>query len=89
MSGTGSIFRLTLPACVMLVGLPISAASAQTKDNAPVALPSASMMRQDKPGSESWTYAQPAARFLKYRTLIVETPSSTASTRLTGPNTPP
>jgi hypothetical protein len=29
-------------------------------------------MAQDAPGSESWTYAQPRERFLRYRTLIVE-----------------
>jgi hypothetical protein len=28
-------------------------------------------MTQDKPGSESWTYAQPVSRFSKYRTVIV------------------
>lgn len=49
-----------------------SAAMAQTEDHAPVALKSASKMDQDKPGSESWTYAQPREVFTKYRTLIVE-----------------
>ena len=73
MSETGSVLRrLAFPACILLVAVPVSAASAQTKDNAPVSLPSSRMMSQDKPGSESWTYAQPAARFLKYRTVIVE-----------------
>jgi hypothetical protein len=73
MSRTGSVLRrFTIPACVLLAAVPVSAASAQTKDNAPVSLPSASMMRQDKPGTESWTYAQPASRFTKYRTVIVD-----------------
>ena len=73
MSGTGSILRrLAFPACLLLVAVPVSAASAQTKDNAPVSLPSARMMTQDRPGTESWTYAQPAERFRKYRTVIVE-----------------
>lgn len=73
MSGTGSIFRrLAFPACLLLVAVPVSAANAQTKDNAPVSLPSARLMTQDRPGTESWTYAQPAERFRKYRTVIVE-----------------
>jgi len=29
-------------------------------------------MAQDSPGTESWTYAQPASVFLKYRTVIVD-----------------
>jgi hypothetical protein len=29
-------------------------------------------MTQDKPGSESWTYAQPRSVFLKYKTVIVD-----------------
>ena len=49
-----------------------SAALAQTKEHAPVAMKSASKMAQDKPGSESWTYAQPRSVFTKYRTVIVE-----------------
>ena len=48
------------------------AAVAQTRDHAPVSLPSASRMAQDKPGTESWTYSQPASVFTKYRTVIVD-----------------
>lgn len=29
-------------------------------------------MAQDKPGTESWTYSQPASVFTKYRTVIVD-----------------
>lgn len=47
-------------------------ALAQTKDHAPVALPSSSMMTQDKSGSESWTYVNPSAVFPNYRTVIVD-----------------
>lgn len=47
-------------------------ALAQTEDHAPVALKSGSKMEHDKPGSESWTYAQPRDVFTKYRTVIVE-----------------
>jgi len=47
-------------------------AVAQTRDNAPVGLPSASRMAQDSPGTESWTYAQPTSVFLKYRTVIID-----------------
>ena len=49
-----------------------TAAIAQTKDHAPVALPSARAMAQDKPGTESWTYVQPRSVFVKYRTVIVD-----------------
>jgi hypothetical protein len=49
-----------------------SSATAQTKDNAPVALPSARLMSQDKSGTESWTYSQPTSVFAKYRTVIVD-----------------
>jgi hypothetical protein len=59
--------------------LPISAALlvaspavAQTRDHAPVDLQSTQMLAQDKSGSESWTYLNPAAVFTKYRTVIIE-----------------
>lgn len=61
--------RYVLPVLVLLTPVRVEA---QTEDRAPVALPSGRMMSQDKPGSESWTYAQPAARFAKYRTVIVD-----------------
>jgi len=60
--------RLALPAILLLTAVPLSA---QTQDHAPVALPGANRMTQDKPGTESWTYAQPVSRFAKYRTVIV------------------
>jgi len=67
---TGSLLRrIALPATVLLMAAP---AHAQTRDQAPVSLPSSGKMMQDKPGSESWTYAQPQSRFLKYRTVIVD-----------------
>lgn len=49
-----------------------SPAAAQTEDRAPVNLPSANQLAQDKPGSESWTYARPRGDFAKFRTVIVE-----------------
>ena len=60
-----------------LAGLPLllliaGPAIAQTKDHAPVALPWARVLAQDKPGTESWTYAQPTSVFTKYRTVIVD-----------------
>lgn len=58
-----------LPAITLIAAAP---AVAQTKDHAPVSLPSAGLMTQDKPGTESWTYAQPTAVFTKYRTVIVD-----------------
>jgi hypothetical protein len=62
------IARLAVPVIALLAAAPVGA---QTQDHAPVALPGASQMTQDKPGSESWTYAQPVSRFSKYRTVIV------------------
>ena len=71
MNGTRSIlYRLALPV-LLLAAAP---AIAQTKDHAPVGLPSATLMSQDKPGTESWTYAQPTSVFTKYRTVIVDPP---------------
>lgn len=46
-------------------------ALSQTQDHAPVALPSAGVMQQDKAGTESWTYARPASEFRKYRTVMI------------------
>jgi hypothetical protein len=59
----------------VLVALAILSAApvfAQTRDHPPVALHSSRKMTQDKPGSESWTYAQPRSVFLKYKTVIVD-----------------
>jgi hypothetical protein len=47
-------------------------AMAQTVDHAPVDLPDAQMMSQDKSGSESWTYVNPSVNFTTYRNVIVE-----------------
>ena len=63
------LFRLALASSALLVAVPLSA---QTRDHAPVSLPSATMMTQDKPGTESWTYAQPVSVFARYRTVIVD-----------------
>lgn len=60
--------RVVLPTMFLLTSAPVLA---QTEDHAPVDLPGANKMTQDKAGSESWTYAQPVARFSKYRTVIV------------------
>jgi hypothetical protein len=69
MTGTRStLYRLALPV-LLLAAAP---AIAQTKDHAPVGLPSGARMSQDKPGTESWTYAQPTSAFTKYRTVIVD-----------------
>jgi hypothetical protein len=60
----GAVSLISLLAAAPLV--------AQTKDHAPTALSSSAKMRQDRPESENWTYAQPVAVFTKYRTVIVE-----------------
>ena len=63
------LLRLAVPMGVLAIAIP---AGAQTRDNAPVSLPSSSKMAQDKPGSESWTYAQPVTVFRTYRTVIID-----------------
>lgn len=60
--------RYVLTAVTLLIAAPVSA---QSRDHAPVSLKSSQKMTQDKPGGESWTYAQPVSRFAKYRTVIV------------------
>ena len=61
--------RLALASSAVMIAVP---AMAQTKDQAPVSLPSSARMSQDRPNSESWTYAQDRSVFTKYRTVIVE-----------------
>lgn len=65
---TGSLLRVALPAIILLTAVPVGA---QTRDHAPVSLESAKKMAQDKPGTESWTFAVPRSRFTKYRTVMV------------------
>lgn len=62
------VVRYALPAMLLLMAPPLFA---QAEDHAPVSLPSANQMTQDKPGGESWTYAQPVSKFAKYRTVMV------------------
>ena len=66
-----SLYRslFAFPVILLLTAVP---ANGQTRDHAPVDLPSSSRMTQDRPGVESWTYAQPRSAFLKYRTVIVD-----------------
>jgi hypothetical protein len=61
--------HFALPTISLLCASP---ALAQTKDHAPVSLPSARVLAQDAPGTENWTYAVPRARFTAYRTIIVD-----------------
>jgi len=65
----GAISRAVIPAAIMLLATP---AIAQTQDHAPVDLPDAQLMTQDKAGSESWTYVNPSANFTTYRNVIVD-----------------
>ena len=61
-----------LPIAASFAVLPPGAPlEAQTRDQAPVGLSSSTRMTQDKPNSESWTYAQPRSAFAKYRSIIV------------------
>ena len=60
--------RYVLSAAALLIAAP---AVSQTRDHAPVSLPSARVMAQDKAGTESWTYVQPASEFRKYRTVMI------------------
>ena len=61
--------RFGIAALALIAAMPLSA---QTRDNAPAALSSSRKMTQDAPGRESWTYAQPASVFLKYRTVLID-----------------
>jgi hypothetical protein len=65
------------PAALLAAGT----AAAQTKDHAPVNLPGSALMSQDKEGSESWTYVNPATHFSTYKTVIVD-----ATTVYNGPD---
>ena len=69
MTRTASIACRALLPLILLAPAPLGA---QTRDAPPASLQSSKMMSQDKPGGESWTYAQPASVFTKYRTVIVE-----------------
>jgi len=72
------VFRAAAPIAVLLLASP---ALAQTVDHAPVNLPGAAEMNQDKAGSESWTYVNPSANFTTYRKVIVD-----PTTVYTGPD---
>jgi hypothetical protein len=50
--------------------LPATAAGAQTRDHAPVSLPSASRLNHDR--GESWSYFRPGLDLAAYRSIIVE-----------------
>jgi len=73
-----AISRGAVPAIVLLMATP---AIAQIQDHAPVDLPDAQMMTQDKAGSESWTYVNPSVNFTTYRNVIVD-----PTTVYTGPD---
>jgi hypothetical protein len=77
-SAIGAISRAAIPAAILLLAAP---AIAQTQDHAPVDLPDAQLMAQDKAGSESWTYVNPSANFTTYRNVIVD-----PTTVYTGPD---
>lgn len=62
-----------MASAALLAGMLIAApADAQTRDHAPVGLSSAQQLAQDAAGKEAWTYVNPGANFLKYRTVIIE-----------------
>ena len=69
---TGNSVNRALGAAAVILMATAVPAQAQTRDHAPVALSSSSKMSQDKPNTETWTYAQPRSAFLKYRTVIVD-----------------
>ena len=63
-----ALYRHALVAVALCSSAP---ALSQTQDHAPVALPSARVLAQDKAGTESWTYVQPREAFQKYRTVMI------------------
>jgi hypothetical protein len=48
---------------------PVEAALAQTQDHAPVALPSAGQLSQDR--GESWTYLRPGLNLRSFRNVVI------------------
>jgi hypothetical protein len=71
MTGT----RFWSPPHAFAAALALTAAmplAAQTRDSAPAGLSSSKRMTQDARDRESWTYAQPASVFLKYRTVLID-----------------
>ena len=68
-SAIGAFARAAAPAAILMLATP---AIAQTQDHAPVDLPDAQLMTQDKAGSESWTYVNPSVNFTTYRNVIVD-----------------
>jgi hypothetical protein len=68
-SAIGVLARAAAPAALLMFATP---AIAQTVDHAPVDLPDAQLMAQDKSGSESWTYVNPSVNFTTYRNVIVD-----------------
>ena len=64
--------RARLFAFAAMIALAPWPASAQTKDNAPVALQSSSKLSQDKAGTENWTYFKPGFDLSKYRAVTVD-----------------
>jgi hypothetical protein len=63
------LVRVAAPAALLMFATPVIA---QTVDHAPVGLPDAQLMAQDKAGSESWTYVNPSVNFTTYRNVIVD-----------------
>ncbi len=49
-----------------------ASASAQTRDHAPTALPSAGKLTQDSPRGESWTYMKDGLDLRKYRSIMID-----------------
>jgi len=70
------VFRPYFQAYRAFLAITIFAATyplpAQARDIPPKAIASSNKLIQDKAGSESWTYAQAASVFLKYRTVLVD-----------------
>jgi hypothetical protein len=77
-SAIGILVRAAAPAALLMFSTPVIA---QTVDHAPVDLPDAQLMAQDKAGSESWTYVNPSVNFTTYRNVIVD-----AASVYTGPD---
>jgi len=58
------------PFFALLLAMPNTAAFAQTEDHAPVGLPSAGQLSQDR--GESWTYLRPGLNLSSYRNVVVD-----------------
>ena len=73
----------------MLLWFLSSVSFAQTTEHAPVSMPSANLLAQDKPSSESWTYVSPDFRSSHFSSVCVPAAKIYAGSDAQFPSTSP